>query len=368
MSKYRIYDPELGIFLSRDFLPYLNKYRAWSNDPVGQIDKTGLAQEAGPDLTAIVKEIRAELNVRQSEHAGNDAQVVTEGSAFSIPALEFGLIEKNPDSPNYLAYSEKLKDAIRRIVRRMILKNTSEITKLEEEMTELIDKVGPERRETFYLTLQLTVGFCCGPKAVKELDTAFKETARWLKSVKKPVGIVGFMEKLTETGDKYPLLKTVMSKISTALTAASIWNKLDQHKNAEAAVEATKWLLGFAQRMVGKASVKAAVKAGATQAAAKVGGMIAGTIVSAVGMVAMLMDVEAEWTVARAKYETMVNSREKCRWALDRLMSSYHAVLGFEDTLLRKNKRWASIIKDNDRLEEILTGLEGKRDKFFEGS
>lgn len=42
LSKYRIYDPELGIFLSRDFLPYLNLYRAWSNNPVGQVDPSGL--------------------------------------------------------------------------------------------------------------------------------------------------------------------------------------------------------------------------------------------------------------------------------------------------------------------------------------
>lgn len=47
LSKYRIYDPELGIFLSRDFLPYLNKYRAWSNNPVGQVDKNGLASSDG---------------------------------------------------------------------------------------------------------------------------------------------------------------------------------------------------------------------------------------------------------------------------------------------------------------------------------
>ncbi|MCK6473495.1 MAG: hypothetical protein L6R28_17360, partial [Planctomycetes bacterium] len=45
LSKYRIYDPELGIFLSRDFLNYPNKYRAWSNNPVGQVDKNGLASE-----------------------------------------------------------------------------------------------------------------------------------------------------------------------------------------------------------------------------------------------------------------------------------------------------------------------------------
>jgi len=36
-----LYDAELGIFLSRDFLRFLNKYRAWSNNPVGQVDKDG---------------------------------------------------------------------------------------------------------------------------------------------------------------------------------------------------------------------------------------------------------------------------------------------------------------------------------------
>lgn len=42
ISRYRIYDFELGIFLQRDFLPYLNKYRAFSNNPVKQIDRNGL--------------------------------------------------------------------------------------------------------------------------------------------------------------------------------------------------------------------------------------------------------------------------------------------------------------------------------------
>ncbi|MCK6474962.1 MAG: hypothetical protein L6R28_24850, partial [Planctomycetes bacterium] len=52
LSKYRIYDPELGIFLSRDFLNYPNKYRAWSNDPVGQIDSNGLA-DSGEGLYSL---------------------------------------------------------------------------------------------------------------------------------------------------------------------------------------------------------------------------------------------------------------------------------------------------------------------------
>jgi len=43
LSKYRLYDADLGVFLSRDFLRFLNKYRAWSNNPVGQVDRDGLA-------------------------------------------------------------------------------------------------------------------------------------------------------------------------------------------------------------------------------------------------------------------------------------------------------------------------------------
>src|ERR1043165_3939077 len=42
LSKYRVDDPSTGVFGSRDFLRYLNKYRCWSNNPVGQIDKNGL--------------------------------------------------------------------------------------------------------------------------------------------------------------------------------------------------------------------------------------------------------------------------------------------------------------------------------------
>jgi hypothetical protein len=45
LSRYRVYDPELGTFLSRDFLRYMNKYRCWTNNPVGQVDKDGLAAE-----------------------------------------------------------------------------------------------------------------------------------------------------------------------------------------------------------------------------------------------------------------------------------------------------------------------------------
>ncbi len=47
LSKYRIYVPALGIFVSRDFLAeYINKYRAFSNNPVGQVDRDGLADAA----------------------------------------------------------------------------------------------------------------------------------------------------------------------------------------------------------------------------------------------------------------------------------------------------------------------------------
>jgi len=42
LFKYRIIRIDEGSFLSRDFLPYLNKYRAWSNNPVGQVDNNGL--------------------------------------------------------------------------------------------------------------------------------------------------------------------------------------------------------------------------------------------------------------------------------------------------------------------------------------
>ncbi|MBI3828846.1 MAG: hypothetical protein HY291_04975, partial [Planctomycetes bacterium] len=42
ISKYRIYDFELGIFLQRDFLPLLNKYNAFDNDPVDLVDPLGL--------------------------------------------------------------------------------------------------------------------------------------------------------------------------------------------------------------------------------------------------------------------------------------------------------------------------------------
>ncbi len=48
ISKYRIYAPNIGIFLSRDFLPFLNKYRCFSNNPVGQVDRDGLA-DAQPE-------------------------------------------------------------------------------------------------------------------------------------------------------------------------------------------------------------------------------------------------------------------------------------------------------------------------------
>ncbi len=49
LSKYRIYVPGLGIFTQRDFLQeYINKYRCWSNNPVGQVDGDGLADAEIP--------------------------------------------------------------------------------------------------------------------------------------------------------------------------------------------------------------------------------------------------------------------------------------------------------------------------------
>jgi hypothetical protein len=57
LSKYRVYGPDLGIFISRDFLRYLNKYRAWSNRPVGQVDRDGLADA---DVATRIREMLRE--------------------------------------------------------------------------------------------------------------------------------------------------------------------------------------------------------------------------------------------------------------------------------------------------------------------
>ena len=43
LSRYRLYDPATGTFPSRDFLPFPNKYRAFSNNGVGQVDRDGLS-------------------------------------------------------------------------------------------------------------------------------------------------------------------------------------------------------------------------------------------------------------------------------------------------------------------------------------
>ncbi len=59
MSKF--YMPELGIFLSRDFLPYLNKYRAFSNDPVNQVDNDGLAPESPNDIMSRIRQLRERI-------------------------------------------------------------------------------------------------------------------------------------------------------------------------------------------------------------------------------------------------------------------------------------------------------------------
>ena len=42
ISKYRIYDFELGVFISWDLLRFINRYRAFSNNPVNQVDRDGL--------------------------------------------------------------------------------------------------------------------------------------------------------------------------------------------------------------------------------------------------------------------------------------------------------------------------------------
>ncbi len=45
LSKYRIYVPALGIFVSRDFLPFINKYGGFNNNPVNMVDPAGLDWE-----------------------------------------------------------------------------------------------------------------------------------------------------------------------------------------------------------------------------------------------------------------------------------------------------------------------------------
>ncbi len=49
LSRYRSYMPQLGIFLSRDFVPNINKYIAFNNNPVWHVDKNGL-QSAWDDF------------------------------------------------------------------------------------------------------------------------------------------------------------------------------------------------------------------------------------------------------------------------------------------------------------------------------
>jgi hypothetical protein len=46
LSRFRLYDAANGVFLRRDFLSYLNRYRCWSNNPPGQVDRDGLASAA----------------------------------------------------------------------------------------------------------------------------------------------------------------------------------------------------------------------------------------------------------------------------------------------------------------------------------
>lgn len=42
LSRFRLYDSDSGRFLSRDFLPSMNKYVAFGQDPVNRVDPTGL--------------------------------------------------------------------------------------------------------------------------------------------------------------------------------------------------------------------------------------------------------------------------------------------------------------------------------------
>jgi YD repeat-containing protein len=47
--RYRIVPVDEAVFASRDFLKYLNLYRLWSNNPVGQVDRDGLASSDEKD-------------------------------------------------------------------------------------------------------------------------------------------------------------------------------------------------------------------------------------------------------------------------------------------------------------------------------
>lgn len=105
LSRYRLYMAELGIFLSRDFLPYRNKYRAWSNYPVGQVDKDG---RESTELT--------ELGQRLAEQIERQADVVDEASdAVDRAIQQFG--EGSPEakqSVESLDYNKELLEDLKK--------------------------------------------------------------------------------------------------------------------------------------------------------------------------------------------------------------------------------------------------------------
>lgn len=112
LSRYRLYDFETGTFLSRDFLPYMNKYRAWSNNPVGQVDRNGLATESSDPYSAQNVAKRA---LESAERGVGHAEKYLQEQQQYLNQLE----KKHKDTPIY-HFQEKLVDELKEDLKRKL--------------------------------------------------------------------------------------------------------------------------------------------------------------------------------------------------------------------------------------------------------
>jgi YD repeat-containing protein len=108
-SRNRIFVPRLGIFTQRDFLPFLNKYRAFGNNPVGQVDKNGLGDvDTNDDTQAFRAQLFAIVDKYQRRF-----------NAANVPTMVFGNTGNDMNPGSYFTeqrpptYASCAKDAIK---------------------------------------------------------------------------------------------------------------------------------------------------------------------------------------------------------------------------------------------------------------
>jgi RHS repeat-associated protein len=137
LSRYRVYDPETGVFTSRDFLRFLNRYRAWSNNPLGQVDRDG---KADAEDKGVADKTLADLD--------SDSYDKREKAEGSLSNLTPGQIESLMDPKRQLTPQQKstLNKNLFRLI-EFYVKDTKKAVKISAENMQLATQWYKERIE-----------------------------------------------------------------------------------------------------------------------------------------------------------------------------------------------------------------------------